>query len=119
MTSPPTPASSLTSYDSAYSTTDGGSSSNSNVKPSEDLTSESAISILNHLKQLGGLSFLPPFTSITKLKQGRIYTVQKIIKRVAGVDGAPYSGVQLYLDNCRTNIPSKYLLISFLFIFMR
>lgn len=73
-------------------------------------------SVMRHLNELGsGACELPPFTSITKLVVGKIYSVKKIIKRVVGEQNANYTGIQVYLDNCRTNLPSKCELFIFLF----
>ena len=69
--------------------------------------------VLNHVNELGG-GDLPPFISITKLEIGKIYTIQKMVKRVAGEDNAPYTGIQVYLNKCRTSLPRKYLMILFL-----
>ena len=74
--------------------------------------------VLDHINQLGaGEGDLPPFISLTKLKPGRIYTIRKIIKHLKGVDNAPVSGIQLYLD------VSNWLFFSFFyksnFIFLK
>ena len=64
--------------------------------------------VLDHLNLLGGgEGDLPPFVSVTKLKCGRIYTVKKVVMRIEGIDHAPFSGIHLFLDNCRTSLPSK------------
>jgi len=65
--------------------------------------------LFSHINQLGSgeSGDLPPFVSLTKLKRGRIYTIKKIVMRVKGIDNAPLTGIQVYLDNCRSNLPSK------------
>ena len=74
-----------------------------------DPTTEGAVdAVLAHINQLGnGEGDLPPFISVTKLKPGYIYTIKKMVKRIKGLDNAPMTGIQVYLDNCRTNFPSK------------
>ena len=78
-----------------------------NNSVSDEVTS----SVLNFIQELGLGSGgdLPPFIALSKLEPGRIFTVQKILRRVQGEDNAPYSGIHLYLDSnrFRTGLPSK------------
>lgn len=63
--------------------------------------------VMKHIEELAG-GELPPFISVSKLEQGRLYTIRKVVKRFAGEDNAQYTGIQVFLDSCRTNLPSKY-----------
>lgn len=65
---------------------------------------------LIQFNMLGAGDALPPFTSISKLPVGEIFTVSKIIKRDYGVDGCIYPGVQLFLNEntLRTALPSRF-----------
>ena len=72
-----------------------------------DIDDQIAASILQEIGSLGKSTDLPPFISLTKLPQGVVFTVKKVIMRTAGEQNATYSGIQIYLDDCRTNLPSK------------
>lgn len=101
--------------DSGAVSQDSGFASISTINLYGEVTEERIVtSVLQHINNLGG-GDLPPFISVTKLKPGCVYTVQKMVKRVQGEANAPYSGIQLYLDNCRTNLPSKYITILLFF----
>ncbi|KAL6956307.1 hypothetical protein U1Q18_050400 [Sarracenia purpurea var. burkii] len=66
------------------------------------------ISIAEEIKQLGAADLLP-FQSVTKLPIKRIYTVTKVVRRTKGQDGAPFTGIQLHLDNeLHTALPRKW-----------
>lgn len=65
--------------------------------------------VMERIRKLGSLNDILPFMALTKLPINHIYTVTKVIKRVKGEDGAPFSGIQLVLDDeIRTALPRKY-----------
>ncbi len=73
--------------------------------------------VLNQLSSLGGSSnSLPQFISVTNLPIDMIFTITKVVKRIAGEDGAKYTGIHLYLEDnyCRTNLPSNIFFLFFL-----
>ena len=67
--------------------------------------------IIDELNQL--TEPLPPFIAISKLQKDTEYFIERVIRRTAGVDGAPYDGVQLWIRHagtgveCRTSMPGK------------
>jgi hypothetical protein len=65
------------------------------------------LGVMQQIDEMGALT-LPKFVALTKLPPGKLYTVTKLVKRVKGEEGAPYTGIHLYLDDeIRTGLPRK------------